>query len=1010
MYDGSFFRNAYPAVIAAAGLLFCNLPLSAQQQTNLGNITGSSGNITAQDFSNGTGTNIGIYGNRAYINWGDFGISNTQIGNFNFNGANGVVLNRVTGNNPTAINGILQSNGNVYVINPNGLTIGSGGTVNAQGFVGTTFSLSEQNAIDYVGNRTNTLNFTPGKGQPVINNGQINAIGVIDENGKMIYGDITLMGSQVINSETGKLNALQSNVNLLVGSGATVVHNAPNHPLITVAGMSSYMGGTGIDQRGIIEANASRLEAVNGNVYALAINNSGTVRANGIVNSDGSILLRAIGGTMESSGTLEANGNVDNPNGGTVTLDAGTQGTVNLLGKSGNTSFVRADTAAVDGLAGSVNINAKTVNAENAMLTAIGLKSSRGPENGITVASSDDINFKSALLATTDADIKLTADKTINLGISTTAILGQRSTLVNSYNSGDVILRAGVINLIAEIPSAISVGARLGTTSLTTTAGDLTIHLHDGAFANVGYFFRDTDTRLYPDGDIEGDKTIFADTAGLYDNDLYLPSGDIRVNTAGSLVIDASYSTDNPVNYRATPAAFVGHGVLPQNFNHFVVLPIDLQVGGNIFVTTGKDVRIASDGASVAVVGHYLCGYLGDNPYPDTGQKYDALVLHGNIFVDSWRDIIIKATNGGNAGIGHAGDFFRLDPVGRLVDGRIVAQSYLIRTTASRNTILEASGSRTPIISGERLSSIAQIGHVVDGESSFVDPREVRSSSIISDIEVLSGAGIILKSTNGGTSVIGHENRFSPDEFMSFVRVAYALNRYKELTQASMRNDIGSLSMQLAEIRNRFRGSEDGYLHVDAHSRVGRGVFAPASNPYSVLNHVGIFGSRVMRDGKTSAIRFDNGAILNGFYMTNEAAPGVYDPVSFRYQLGPYPGDGVKYYDYEPLEHYGYTYADYLAGYLNREFFPEDMFKASTEPYLELFYPAYETYEPYRPEDPRYPWWPAWFPPVGCCRPCCCRPCCPPVCTTTCSDCVSDAGEPTVATDADSAPGIVVTN
>ena len=58
----------------------------------------------------------------AIINWGTFNIANGFGVAFNQPG-NGVTLNRVLGTMPTAINGILTANGNVFIINTNGYNI-----------------------------------------------------------------------------------------------------------------------------------------------------------------------------------------------------------------------------------------------------------------------------------------------------------------------------------------------------------------------------------------------------------------------------------------------------------------------------------------------------------------------------------------------------------------------------------------------------------------------------------------------------------------------------------------------------------------------------------------------------------------------------------------------------------------------------------------------------------------------------------------------------------------------
>jgi len=62
--------------------------------------------------------------NGTVINWQDFSIANGEAVNFIQNSNSSAVLNRVTSDIPSQIQGQLNSNGRVFVINPNGVLIG----------------------------------------------------------------------------------------------------------------------------------------------------------------------------------------------------------------------------------------------------------------------------------------------------------------------------------------------------------------------------------------------------------------------------------------------------------------------------------------------------------------------------------------------------------------------------------------------------------------------------------------------------------------------------------------------------------------------------------------------------------------------------------------------------------------------------------------------------------------------------------------------------------------------
>ena len=85
----------------------------------------------------GTGGNLQIKQNsrNAIINWDDFSIDAGELTQFHQPNSSAVVLNRVTGGNPSSIHGALRANGNVFVINPNGILIGAGGSIDVHGLV-----------------------------------------------------------------------------------------------------------------------------------------------------------------------------------------------------------------------------------------------------------------------------------------------------------------------------------------------------------------------------------------------------------------------------------------------------------------------------------------------------------------------------------------------------------------------------------------------------------------------------------------------------------------------------------------------------------------------------------------------------------------------------------------------------------------------------------------------------------------------------------------------------------
>ena len=80
----------------------------------------------------------------AIINWQSFGINPGEITQFIQQSANSAVLNRVIGQDPSALLGELQSNGQVYLVNPNGIVVGQNAVIDTAGFIASTLSISDE--------------------------------------------------------------------------------------------------------------------------------------------------------------------------------------------------------------------------------------------------------------------------------------------------------------------------------------------------------------------------------------------------------------------------------------------------------------------------------------------------------------------------------------------------------------------------------------------------------------------------------------------------------------------------------------------------------------------------------------------------------------------------------------------------------------------------------------------------------------------------------------------------
>jgi len=149
-------------------------PIVVDGAATFANLTEATLQITATD--------------RAIIDWEQFSLSGIEHAEFIQPSATASVLNRVTSANPSLLLGRLSSNGQVILINPNGILVGKNAVVNTASFVASTLDL--QNSV-YLAR--GELSFE-GAGGAIEHEGSITA-----------SGDVVLMGQSV--SQLGSIQA-----------------------------------------------------------------------------------------------------------------------------------------------------------------------------------------------------------------------------------------------------------------------------------------------------------------------------------------------------------------------------------------------------------------------------------------------------------------------------------------------------------------------------------------------------------------------------------------------------------------------------------------------------------------------------------------------------------------------------------------------------------------------------------------------------------------------------------
>jgi filamentous hemagglutinin family protein len=219
-------RNKFCLLLSAIAILSSAQSTQAQIATDGSTATQVNGNAIAPT---GNGT---VNGNNLYHSFSEFNVPQSGVifntGNSAVNGADvRNIINRVTGDNPSAILGTLESrqafpNANLYLMNPNGIVFGQnarldiGGSFHATtgtglGFDSGTFNV-DRNSLSFPNGDPKTIRFAIAQPAGLINQGNL----AVDA-GK----SITFTGGSIIN--TGTLTAPSGNIALTSVAGNSQV-------------------------------------------------------------------------------------------------------------------------------------------------------------------------------------------------------------------------------------------------------------------------------------------------------------------------------------------------------------------------------------------------------------------------------------------------------------------------------------------------------------------------------------------------------------------------------------------------------------------------------------------------------------------------------------------------------------------------------------------------------------------------------------------------------------------
>ena len=466
-------------------------PVAANALPTGGQVTSGSGYLAQR----GDTLTITQQSQNLSVDWLTFNIGRQSTVDFVQPDAGAIAVNRIADTNGSQILGHLNANGQVFLINPNGILFGQDAQVNVGGLVATTLDVGNS----ALGSGLLSFNGT-GKGS-VTNLGTINVTG---------GGYVALLANQVSNQ--GAIHAQLGSVALAGGSAVTL--NFSGDKLVSVRVDQSTLNA--------LAENGQLIEADGGNVWmtagarasllASAVNNTGTIEAQTVQNQHGHIMLTGgmDAGTVTVSGTLDASA-PSGGNGGQIETSAANVNVANTA---------KITTAARLGLSGTwlIDPNDFTIAPSGGDISGatlgtelsggnITIESSAGSTSGtgnvnvddrvswsshtLTLDAQNNININATMTASGTAGLALNyggtngsssttpaAGTSVNVGLGASGFAGQ----VNFTGSNALRINGNSYTLISTA-TALQDITTSGLSGLYALAGDLTL---SGNFTPIG--------------------------------------------------------------------------------------------------------------------------------------------------------------------------------------------------------------------------------------------------------------------------------------------------------------------------------------------------------------------------------------------------------------------------------------------------------------------------------------------------------------------------------------------
>ena len=497
------------------------------------------------------------------LNWNTLNIPSGNTLQFIQPSASSLAINRVA-SSATVINGGLTANGQVWILNPNGVLIGSGGSVNVGSFLATTNSLVQTDTDLLANNNTLTGTFS-GYGFLTQNSAGTNNIPLCNSTlcgssfGPSIsqtystYSFKTSSNASSIVSNDGTISVSNGGYVALLGTAVrnTGTVNAPSGVIGLGAGNSFTLDFMG-DKLLSFEVTSPVLNAPSDSIGSL-IYNSGTLSANGgIIALSAQAANSVVSEVINTSGLIQATrASVDDL--GNIFLNGGSSGLVNVGGtldvSSETSSGVRGGNVLITGQ--SINVN------PSAVISAFGDKGGGNIYIGSNFTNGDQGVLNGTIASgSPTALVTLSNDSALNASALTIGDGGVISVKSDSTNSLGSTITQGSMYAYGGLSSGN--GGLINTSgyTLTVNSGSVSASATNG-IAGVWQLNSINPLLIDSSSSSKSTNTSFISSATL--SNTLATVTDVLINSSGQLTIGGAISSGQNNNAGDLTLSSVGN-------------------------------------------------------------------------------------------------------------------------------------------------------------------------------------------------------------------------------------------------------------------------------------------------------------------------------------------------------------------------------------------------------------------------------------------------------------------